>query len=268
MADVITANAGQQRTRSHGSRPVFIRRQPVYKLMNRATQSGLVNAALTVAALTAVVRAGSVVKELMVAWRFGTGDELDAFLIAVLVPTAVISIIAASFSSAFIPAYIRVRQHEGVEAAQRLFQGVMGWAVVLLTLTAVLIVAGSPPYLLLIGPGFTAVKLHLTFRLLCLGVPIVLLSGIAAIWSAALNAEGRFAISAISPLATPLLIIALLWLAPSWRSLGLIAGVVCGASLEMLLLGIALKRRGFSLRPRWPYIDPNIQRLLPSTYPP
>jgi len=44
--------------------------------------SQIFNAALTVALMTLLVKVASVGKELIVAWRFGTGDELDAFFIA------------------------------------------------------------------------------------------------------------------------------------------------------------------------------------------
>jgi len=222
---------------------------------------GIVNVTLTVAALTAVVKAGSVFKELVIAGRFGTSDDLDAFLISVLVPSATITIIAGSFSAAFIPLYIRLRQHEGEKVAQNLLREVMGWALPLLALTTALIIAGAPIYLPVIGSGFTIEKLHLTFVLLCLNAPIVMLSGMAVIWSAALNTEGHFALSAISPLGISILTILLLWLAPSGRSFALIGGVVGGAAFEMFLLGLALRRKGFSLYPRWPRLSPNVRRL-------
>jgi putative peptidoglycan lipid II flippase len=232
------------------------------RLVNGLARGEVAAPALTIAALTAIVRLGSVGQELTVAWRFGTGDDLDAFLISVLVPSAIINVTASSFNSAFIPAYVRVRQREGAEAAQELFRRVMGWALVFLILIASLIVAGAPLYLPRIGSGFSSEKLHLTFRLLYLGAPIVVISGIAAVWSAALNAEQRFIIPAISPLATPILTVGLLWLQPSWRSLALVVGLVGGRSTEMLLLGIALKRRSLSLRPSWPHFDENMRRLV------
>jgi putative peptidoglycan lipid II flippase len=231
------------------------------KLIKIAPQRQIVNAAITIAALTAVVRSISVVKELIVAWRFGTSDDLDAFLISLLVPVAVISILAGSFNAAFIPVYIHTRENQGREAARLLFQLVIGWALLLLVLAALLIVLGAPLYLPLIGSGFNAEKLQLTFKLVCLSAPVVMLSGIAVLCSAALNAERRFAISAAVPLATPVLTVCFLWLAPTLRSFALIAGLVCGAAIEVLLLGFALKLQGFSLRPRRPRLDPNVRRL-------
>jgi len=35
--------------------------------------------------------------KVVVAWRFGIGDTLDAFLIALLVPSFIINVVAGSF---------------------------------------------------------------------------------------------------------------------------------------------------------------------------
>src|SRR5438034_8056569 len=51
-----------------------------------STNRRILGAAATVAVLSLVVRAASLGKDLAVAYRFGTGDSLDAFLIALLLP--------------------------------------------------------------------------------------------------------------------------------------------------------------------------------------
>ena len=63
--------------------------------------------------MTVLVKVASVGKELVVAWRFGTGDELDAFFIAWLVPSLLIVVLADSFNGALIPVFVRLRELEG-----------------------------------------------------------------------------------------------------------------------------------------------------------
>ncbi len=58
-------------------------------------------ALLTVGGLSVVVKAAATFKELAVAYRFGTGDAVDAFLIAFLVPSLVINIASTSKSVRF-----------------------------------------------------------------------------------------------------------------------------------------------------------------------
>ena len=82
-------------------------------------------AMLTVGTVTLVVKTMATLKEMVVAHAFGTSDSLDALLIAYLLPSFGINVIAGSLNAALIPTYIQVRDCEGDEAAQRLLASTM-----------------------------------------------------------------------------------------------------------------------------------------------
>ena len=99
-----------------------------------------------------------------------------------------------------------------------------------------------------------------TFELLIAVTPIVVLSGIGNIWGAVLNAGERFALVALAPAVTPaVMIVALLVVRHSIFALPL--GMVVGAALETILLGMALRARGVSLRPRWRGFDSQLREV-------
>ncbi|MBN3907570.1 MAG: polysaccharide biosynthesis C-terminal domain-containing protein [Nostoc sp. NMS1] len=232
------------------------------KLTSGSVNRQILGAAITVAFGTALVKVVAVVREIVIAWKFGTGDELDAFLIALLVPEFIINVVAGSFNAALIPTYIRVREEEGAKAAQRLFSGATVWSLGLLGITTILIVASAPLYLPHLASGFSAEKVNLTFKLLCVISPIVMLTGIVTIWSAVLNAGERFALTALSPIMTPVITIVLLFLGGKfWGVFALAVGLVGGAVLEITLLGIALRRQRVSLLPRWYGFDDNLRQV-------
>ncbi|MBW4543432.1 MAG: oligosaccharide flippase family protein [Symplocastrum torsivum CPER-KK1] len=212
--------------------------------------------------MTALVKIAIISKELVVAWRFGTGDALDAFFIAWLVPSFIIVLLPESFNAALIPTYIRVREQEGLDAAQQLLSKVIVWGLGLLAITTILMVATAPLYLPLLARGFSPQKLELTFYLLCTITPVVMLSGIVVIWSAVLNAQERFALAAIAPAMTALVTIAFLVGNKSWGIFALTGGLVGGTLLEMLLLGVALKRQGISLLPTCYRFDPHLRQVV------
>ncbi len=217
-------------------------------------------AALTVATGTAFVKVISVMKELFVAWKFGIGDELDAFFIALVVPSFIINVIAGSFHAAFIPSYIQARERDGKKVAQKLFSGVTIWAAVLLAIITIFMIITAPLYLPLIAGGFERQKLDLTFRLLYAIAPLILLDGIIVVWGAALNAGERFALAALSPMLTPAITIVLL-LSLNWGIFTLVAGLNCGAVLEIIFLGCVLQRQGISLLPRWYGFDTYLKQV-------
>ncbi|MBA3922660.1 MAG: polysaccharide biosynthesis C-terminal domain-containing protein [Nostocaceae cyanobacterium] len=231
------------------------------KWTSGSTNRQIFGAAVTVGIGTVFVKVAAVVKELIVAWKFGTTDALDAFLIALLVPSFIINVIAGSFNAALIPTYIRVREQEGIKAAHKLFSGATVWSLGLLLITTILMLVAAPLYLPKIAAGFSEQKLDLTFGLLCAIAPIVLLTGVITVWSAVLNAGEHFALAALSPIITPSITIAFLLLVNSWGVFALAAGLVGGSVLEMIILGTALHRQGISLRPRWYGFDTNLRQV-------
>jgi putative peptidoglycan lipid II flippase len=211
----------------------------------------IIGAALTVALLATLVKLVTIAQELVVAYRFGISDMLDAFWIALLVPSLFTYVLGGSLNVALIPSFIQVRERDGTAAAQNLLAEVTGWSIGLLGIVTFIIIAAAPVYLPLIASGFGPDKLALTRRLLYIIAPVMLLGGIANIWGAVLNAGERFALVALAPVTAPAISVLLLLAVPSWGIFALAAGMLCGGALEMILLGAALKRRGFSLRPKW-----------------
>src|SRR4051812_45837618 len=103
-------------------------------------------AMLTVGGFALLVKLAATWKDLVVAYQFGIGDTLDAFLIAFALPSFAINVVAGSFNAALVPTFIQVREHEGWEAAQRLFSNIMVWSAILLIVVAALL-ALAVPYL-------------------------------------------------------------------------------------------------------------------------
>ncbi len=231
------------------------------KLTSGSINRKIFGAAVTVALLTALVKLMALVKELVVASKFGTGDTLDAFLIAWLVPSFIINTVAVPFNAALIPTYIRVREQEGTKAAQKLFSGATIWGSGLLGIITLLMVVTAPRYLPWIASGFGPEKLDLTFQLICASAPVVLLSGIVTLLSAVLNAGERFALAALSPIVTPAISVVFLLVIKSWGIFALAAGLGCGAVLEMVFLGAALHRQGISLHLRLYGFDANLRQV-------
>jgi putative peptidoglycan lipid II flippase len=220
-------------------------------------------AMVTVGGLTVLVKSAAAVKELVVAYQFGTSDALDAFIMAFLLPAFVIELIGGSLNGAFIPTYIQVLQHEGKAAAQRLFSTVMASSIVLVVASSVLLTLLVAYILPLLASGFDPDKLALTRRLYFVLLPTLLCCGFAAVWSAVLNAGERFALAAVIPMTTPLLIMLLLLGAGNGSRIEFLAmGTVVGLALEAGLLGWGLRRQGVSLMPWWWGVSPALKQVL------
>lgn len=225
-------------------------------IINRATNRSIFKAAAIVGLITIVVKLASMAKDLVIANQFGTGDALDAFLIAFLVPSFVINVVAGSFNAALIPTYIQVREHEGQETAQKLFSNIMVLSITLLVGIALLLALFGNLILPFIGSGFNAEKIALTHSLFLYLLPVIVFSGLSTIWGAVLNAHEHFALAAFSPLMVP--VITVLVLLAAGKTLGIYAlalGTLGGFVFETILLMRGLKRQRLFLVPRWFGLD-------------
>lgn len=206
--------------------------------------------AAIVGALTSVAKVAAAVKVIVTARYFGASDELDAFLIAFVLPGFFVDTVAGTFTPSLIPELIRARgQGRDAWLAQSALALVLG---AMLPLTLALTVAGR--WLLpLLGSSFSGVKLDLT-NTLFVGMLVWLpLGACSATWRAVLNAQGRVALAAGAQMGTPLLtMLLLLFGGARWGVYVLSGAVMAGSFFEFALLAWAVRALGYPLRPRWP----------------
>lgn len=231
--------------------------------MSASINRSIFGAALTVGLLTTVTKFASTAKELFVAGSFGTSDVLDAYLIAFLLPSFAASVVAGSLNAALIPIFIKIRNQEGHNAAQRLLSAVMFWMLALLGTVVLILFFLSDVVLSLVASGFSPDKLALTRWLFYLLLPVLVLSGFSNIWSAILNSSQTFALPALVPVITPVITIGtILGLGKLCGIYSVAVATLSGAVLEMGFLGWKLKRHGYSLWPDRQPGDATVKEVL------
>jgi putative peptidoglycan lipid II flippase len=228
-----------------------------------SSASRILRATGVLTGFSGVVLAATVARELVTANYFGRSDALDAYLIAYVLPSFVVNIVAYSFNLALIPVFVEVRQQEGSVRAQRLLSGAMVWSLGMLTAVVLVLAALAPWYLPLLGSGFSASKLLLTRHLLYLLLPLILLTGVTSNGTAVLNAGERFALpgalSVLPPLAA--LGFVLLW-GKSWSVFSLAAGTVAGTALQVTALAWVARSHQIDLTPRWYGVDLKLRLVI------
>ena len=239
-----------------------------YSWSRASTGRKVFGAALTVGVLSFGLVIVSMAKAMVVAVFFGVGDAMDAFFIAFLPISFVIVVVVEAFTSALIPTYIRVRDQQGVSAAQDLFVQSMIVVVASLSMVAALLVLSSPYLLPFLCVGFDAEKLALTQKLFYFLLPTVVIKGLATVCSGILNANERFGLAALSPMAVPVsVIIALFVWGSDYGVYALVVGTIGGFLLELPLLGWGLKRYGVALLPCRHGISPALRQVVAQYFP-
>jgi putative peptidoglycan lipid II flippase len=180
-----------------------------------------------------------------------------------MIPAFAIGVVGTSFNAAFIPVYVETRQDEGEAEAKRLLANVSACSAVLLGLVSIALAVLFPLLVPVIAGDFPPAKRDLTVNLFYVMLPAIVLSGVAALWGAALNSVGRFALAAVAPALAPAAAVAfLLARAQAWGGYALALGVAVGALGEAAVLWVALRRRGIATLPRWRGLDERTRLVL------
>jgi putative peptidoglycan lipid II flippase len=223
----------------------------------------LVRSAWGITAWTAVSRLVGVLRDATIARFLGASAASDAFYTAFRIPNTFRAVVGeGGLPGAFVPIAKKVeREHPGAEGAYagRVLQVLV---LVLLAMTALGIVF-SPALVALFAEGFhgTPGKFELTVALTRWMFPYILFVSVAALFEAYLNAKGRFQLSAATPIALNLAIVAAAWLlAPAGVPVpaALAGGVLFGGVLQAAMQGPAVRRLGLRLAGR-PFADPEVR---------
>lgn len=202
-----------------------------------------------IAGAALLARVAALLKEMVAARQFGVGDEMDAFVVAMLVPFYLINVIGGSLGVALVPAYVGAMRETQEHGCRALLWGVaVRTAGAALLLAAILAMsAGSiVPYL---APEFSPEKRALVGELLIILALIVPLSTLSHALTAALNARRSFGHPGLVAAVVPIAIIVQLLLFPGLGVRGMAAATVVGYGLELLLLERLLAAGGAALRP-------------------
>src|SRR5260370_6432252 len=225
---------------------------PAASRFRRFTSWRMLADTATVGGWTSIAKVAGAVKVILAARLFGTGDAMDAYLIAFLLPSFFIDMLSSPLDSALIPTLIEVRENRGRAAAESLYLSVLAAAGIGFFGAALVAAMTSGFFLPILASGFEPAKLALTQQLLLLMIVVVPLSGIASTWRAILNSEHRFAVAAAIPTITPLAsIVALLFGGKQYGVLALAIGTVAGGTLEAIAAGVGAKWAGYTVVPRW-----------------
>jgi putative peptidoglycan lipid II flippase len=228
-----------------------------------ADATRLARTSLIVAAGTVFVKVLATVKGILVADRFGTGDAVDAFLLALVVPTYVINIVSSAVQASLLPRYVLVRAQRGPEAATTLLGQILFLCLALGAAAAVVLGLSWSWLGPLITSGFSPEKVAIAGRMLLLLLPLLVLSAGNTVWLAALHAHGRFALAASAPAATALSIgLFVIFFGRIWGGYSLVVGTLAGMVLESCILAWGAARSGCFSLPRLPPLDREARAVL------
>jgi putative peptidoglycan lipid II flippase len=216
------------------------------------SHSRFLSSAALVAALSTLTGALALAREGITARYFGRGDEVEAFIIAALVPMLLINAVGNSIGAGFVPTLLRIEHTQGRRAASDLVSSFLAIAIGLIAVSTAIAAVAVPLAIPRFAAGFTSSKLELAQRLFFTLLPVFPIGAIGRFWLAILNGYERFAAGVLVPAVVPGTVIIFLLTAPqSLRLDALVYGVTTGFVLQFLAALYCAHRAGLV---RWPRV--------------
>lgn len=198
-------------------------------------------------------------RDRMLASRFGAGDTMDVYYAAFRVPDLIYNfIVLGALSAAFIPVFSSLiskkkeggeKTEEGIkdnEEAQKLVNGVLNIGIFFIVLLSVIFAVFAPLLMKLITPGFSPEKSDMASMFTRIMFLSPLFLGISGIFGGILTSFRRFVIYSLAPIMYNLgIIFGIFFFVDFWGPIGLAWGVVFGAALHMLIQYPAVRNLGF-----------------------
>ena len=232
----------------------------------------LFKSAATVGGLTMISRVLGFVRDVLMAAVIGTGPVADAFVVAFRFPNLFRRLFGeGAFNSAFVPLFAKRLEGDGEGAARNFAEEVLaGLLFVLLILLAIAEIA-MPVLMYAFAPGFASEpgKFDLAVTLTRIAFPYLVFMSLVALLAGVLNSLHRFTAAAAAPIVLNIVMIGVLGfvILGGWGNTPatgkiLVWGVSAAGLLQFILLWVACRRAGMSLKLRRPRMTDGVRRLV------
>ncbi|MFA6656960.1 MAG: murein biosynthesis integral membrane protein MurJ [Mesotoga sp.] len=200
---------------------------------------------------TMLSRITGLVRDSLFANYFGTSAQYDAYLVAIMIPFFLRKIFAdGAMTMAFVPLFNEKLKNSGKRAF--IFASTV--------MVFVLIVSGSisaggmvfsEGVASIFAGGFDQASLELTSRLIRISFPFIVLVSLWAVYCGVLNSLDAFFIAAITPMFINLSTIAGILLSARFSPpiVGPTIGFLAGGALQLLVVVLAARSKGFVFKP-------------------
>ncbi|MGH8499796.1 MAG: murein biosynthesis integral membrane protein MurJ, partial [Methylococcales bacterium] len=221
-----------------------------------------------VSAMTLLSRISGFIRDMIFARFFGADSGTDAFFVAFKIPDFLRRLFAeGAFSQAFVPILSDYKENGGRKALTEFVDRTAGTLALTLFAVTSIGVFAAPVLIWIFAPGFAwhGEGYEISVEMLRITFPYLFFISSTAFASSLLNAFGRFAIPALTPMLLNIcMIAAALWLAPRMDEpvLALAWGVFAAGVAQLAFQFPALHRLGLLPRLKLGFQDPGVRRIV------
>jgi len=223
----------------------------------------IASAAVILGAASLVSRLLGLVRDRILAGKFGAGDELDIYYTAFRIPDLVYSILVlGAITAGFIPVFINYLQKDR-NNAWHLANSILNLIGISLIIVCFVLIIFAPWLIKLIAPGFSPEKISSTVELARIMFLSSFFLGISTVLGGILRSFKRFLIYSLGPIMYNLgIIFGAVFLTEYYGLLGLAYGVVLGSFFHMAIQIPTSFLCGFKWAPVFDFRFEGVRRIF------
>ncbi len=224
----------------------------------------LLPAFMTVGAWTLASRILGFVRDIMIAAFLGAGPVADAFFVAFSLPNLFRRFFAeGAFNLSFVPLFSKKLEAE--DGAEDFARDALSLLIAVLLALTIFAQFAMPAFVFAMASGYLAdERFEMAVAFGRVAFPYILFISVAALFSGALNAMGRFWAAAAAPVLLNIILITamatahFLGVSIGWA---LTWGVPIAGVAQAAMVWVMAERAGLVVRPRWPRWTPDLRQL-------
>lgn len=220
-------------------------------------------AALLIAILTLGSKFLGFLRDILIAYKFGSGMETDVFFIAITATELLTRFLRNSTATTFIPVISEVESLEGKEGKIEHTNNMLNVIFVISIILVIIAMFGAPVIIKILAKGFKGEQFDLAVKLTRIGLPMVIFSGIMGIIGGYLHSEEKFNSTAIMGIPSNLVyIFFLVFLASTFGLTGLMVAATVAVLSQLLVQVSEIKTTEFKYKFIFDIKDSYIKKVL------
>lgn len=219
--------------------------------------------ALTIIIFSLASKLLGFIREILIAAKFGSGMDTDAFFIASAGIGLITSFLTSVVSTTFIPVISEVEAKEGKNGKIKHTNNMINIILLVTFILLIITLITSPIIVKILAIGFEEEQFTVAVKLIRIGLPMILFSGVIGVLTGYLQSEERFNATAIMGLPMNIsYIFFLLVFSSKFGIKGLMISVFVGVIAQLFIQFPEVKASGFKYRYVFNLKDIYIRKVL------
>lgn len=201
-------------------------------------KNNVAKSAFMIAAFTLFSKALGFIREIMIAYRFGSGERTDAYFVAMTATVIVIGALGSALNTTLIPIFSGIKEKHNKYEMRRFLNNILNLIFFTTVILSIIAFIASPLIIRILAKGFQGQQFLLAVRLNRIGLPIVIFLGFTYVFSGYLQSNQIFGPHAIMGIPYNLVFLIFLFFTSSGENIEYLMIVTVLAALTQVLIQV------------------------------